>query len=104
MVLANTRWRGDVPGADEGSTPWLEFVEGRVSGYTGCNMLNGAWRMENGEVRIGQVATTKRGCVGPAGDVERRVLASFAGHLRKEGDRLVATGPGGERFEFIEVR
>ena len=104
MVLANTRWRGDVPGVDEGSTPWLEFVEGRVSGYTGCNMLNGAWRVENGEVRIGQVATTKRGCVGPAGDVERRVLGSFAGHLRKEGNRLIATGPGGERFEFVEVR
>jgi heat shock protein HslJ len=103
-VLAHTRWRGDVPGADEGSTPWLEFVDGRFSGYTGCNMLSGAWHVENGEVRVGQVATTKRACAGPGGEVEHRVLASFAGRLRKEGDRLIAIGPGGERFEFVEVR
>ena len=106
MVLANTRWRGDVPGADEGATPWLEFVDGRVSGYTGCNMLSGTWRMENGEVRMGPLATTKRACVGPGGDVERRFLSTFSdqARIRREGGKLVAVAPGGERFEFVEVR
>jgi heat shock protein HslJ len=104
VALANTRWRGDVPGASEGNTPWLEFVDGRFSGYTGCNMVSGTWRMENGELRVGGVATTKRACIGPGGEIERRVLTTLAGQLRMEGGRLVATAPGGEHFEFVEVR
>lgn len=104
VVLANTRWRGDVPGVDEGATPWLEFVDGRFSGYTGCNMVSGTWQVENGQVRIGQVATTKRACAGPGGEVERRLLSAFSGRLHKEGNRLIAAGSGGERFDFVEVR
>ena len=103
--LIGTRWKGVVD-ADEGSTPWLEFAEGRVQGYTGCNMLSGPWHMEGGELRMGPFATTKRACAGPGGEVERRLLSSAndRSHITRQGDRLVATGPGGERFEFSEVR
>ena len=104
VVLANTRWRGMVPGVDEGSTPWLEFVDGRVAGYTGCNMLSGPWRVENGEIKVGPLATTKRACAGPGNEVEHRVLTGFGGRVTREGSRLVAVGPGGERIEFIEVK
>ena len=104
VVLANTRWRGMVPGIDEGSTPWLEFVDGRVAGYTGCNMLSGPWRVENGEIKVGPLATTKRACAGPGSEVEHRVLAGFGGRVTREGGRLVAVGPGGERIEFTEVK
>ena len=105
-TLAGTRWKGVVEGADEGTTPWLEFVDGRVAGYTGCNMLSGPWRMDNGEVRMGPLVTTKRACVGPGGEVERRLLAAVndRAHITREGERLVASGPDGERFEFSEVR
>ena len=105
--LAGTRWRGVVEGnVDEASTPWLEFVEGRVAGYTGCNMLSGAWRVENGEVRLGPLVTTKRACAGAGSDVEKRVLASLGerSHVSRQGPRLVLTAPAGERFEFSEVR
>ena len=104
VVLANTRWRGNVPGVDEGSTPWLEFVDGRVAGYTGCNMLSGPWRVESNEIRVGPLATTKRACAGAGGEVEHRVLAGFGGRVTREGDKLIAVGPGGERIEFIEVK
>jgi len=104
VILTNTRWRGVVPGIDEGSTPWLEFVDGRVAGYTGCNMMSGPWRVENGEVRVGPLATTKRACAGPGSEVEHRVLASFAGRITREGARLIAVGAGGERIEFTEVK
>jgi heat shock protein HslJ len=104
VVLTNTRWRGNVPGVDEGSTPWLEFVDGRVAGYTGCNMMSGPWRVENSEIRVGPLATTKRACAGAGSDVEHRVLAGFGGRVTREGDRLIAVGPGGERIEFIEVK
>ncbi len=105
--LAGTRWKGVVEsGVDEAATPWLEFVEGRVAGYTGCNMLSGTWRMEGGEIRMGPMATTKRGCQGAGGEVEKRVLSAMNERARitREGGRLVAAVPGGERFEFSEVK
>lgn len=105
--LSGTRWRGVVEGeVDEASVPWLEFVEGRVAGYTGCNMMSGPWRMDNGEIHLGPLVTTKRACAGPGSEIERRFLASFGERSRvsREGARLVAVAPGGERFEFSEVR
>ena len=105
--LAGTRWRGVVESeVDEASTPWLEFVEGRVAGYTGCNMLSGTWRTEGGEVHVGPLVTTKRACAGPGSEVEKRVLAALNERSRvaRQGARLVATAPGGERFEFSEIK
>jgi heat shock protein HslJ len=106
-TLAGTRWRGVVDGGvDEAATPWLEFVDGRVAGYTGCNMLSGPWRFENGQFLVGPLVTTKRACAGAGSEVERRVLSALGerGRVTREGQRLVASGPGGERFEFAEVR
>ena len=100
--LAGTRWVGVVAGEPDPRTlPRLEFLGGgRVTGYTGCNMLNGAWRLEGAEVRLGPLVTTKRACVGPEGDAEQRFLAASGGRVTREGDRLVFVGPRGERFEF----
>jgi len=105
--LAGTRWLGVIDASvDSRSTPWLEFLaEGRMTGFTGCNLLNGGWKSEGGQVRIGPLAMTKRACLGPAGDVERRVLASLNDQARvnREGAKLVMVGPSGERFEFTEA-
>lgn len=105
--IAGTRWVGVVgEGADHRTLPRLEFVrEGRLSGYTGCNMLSGAWTMQGDEVRVGPLVTTKRYCLGPEGEVEKRFLAALAdgGRGRREGGRLVFTGPKGERFEFEQA-
>jgi len=105
--LVGTRWRGVVgSGVDEAATPWLEFVDGRVAGYTGCNMLSGTWRMEGNEVRLGPLVTTKRACAGAGGEVERHVLSTMSERSKviREGGRLVATTPEGARIEFSEVR
>lgn len=106
--LAGTRWVGQAGAdADGRATPRLEFISGgRVTGYTGCNMLSGTWRMEGGEVRFGAVATTKRMCLGPEGEVEKRLLAALGddARVRREGSRLVLSVPGGARFEFSEVK
>jgi heat shock protein HslJ len=104
---AGTRWVGAMPAeSDPRTIPRLEFVgEGRLSGYTGCNMLSGAWTMDGAEVRIGALAMTKRLCLGPERETERRLLAALrdGSRGRREGGRLVFTGPGGERFEFAEA-
>jgi heat shock protein HslJ len=102
--LVGTRWIGIVDdGIDPQARPRLEFVgAGRVSGYTGCNVFSGAWKMQGEEVRMAGLAMTKRMCVGAAGETEKRFLAAIASgaHGRREGGRLVFTGPKGERFEF----
>jgi|GEM_PF-1965077 len=102
--FVGTRWIGIVAeGADPHSRPRLEFVsQGRLSGYTGCNVFSGVWKMESAQVRVEGLAMTKRMCVGAAGEIEKRFLAAMAtgARGRREGDRLVFTGPQGERFEF----
>ena len=105
--LAGTRWVGVVDAAtDRRAVPRLEFVrEGRVSGFTGCNMLSGTWRTEGAEVRFGPVATTKRLCAGAEGETEKRLLAVLGekGRATLEGGRLVLSSADGGRFEFREA-
>ena len=105
-ALAGTRWTGIVEGKPDPRTlPRLEFTDSRIAGYTGCNMLSGAWRQENGEVRVGPLATTKRYCVGPESEVEKRFLQAVNPESRvtREGARLIFTTPSGARFEFEEA-
>jgi heat shock protein HslJ len=68
-------------------------------------MLNGTWRSDGGQVRIGPLVMTKRGCIGPAGDIEQRVMRVLneQGTVSRQGDKLIVTGPNGERFEFVAV-
>jgi heat shock protein HslJ len=103
--LAGSRWVGVADSiADSRSLPRLEFGDGgRVMGYTGCNTLSGTWSEQGGEVRLGAIAATKRMCLGPGAEVEKRVLAVLgdASRVTREGSRLVITAPGGERFEFV---
>jgi heat shock protein HslJ len=103
--LAGTRWVGLVNIAlDERNTPWLEFGDGRLTGFTGCNSLTGGWTSDGGQVRFAPLVATKRACAGPEGDIERRFLAAVSEQSRvsREGRKLVLTGPAGERFEFVE--
>lgn len=101
--LAGTRWVGVVePGTNEGNIPRLELVaEGRLAGYSGCNLINGAWQLQGGEARVGPLVATKRACAGPEAGIEKRFMAALGeGRLVREGGKLVAIGRNGERFEF----
>lgn len=102
--LAGTKWVA-APGdtSDSRQVARLEFVrEGRISGYTGCNMLSSSWVVEGGAIRLGPVITTKRACVGPEMEVERRLLAAMGEKTRvvREDGKLVFVSDGA-RFEFV---
>jgi len=102
--IVGTRWVGVVgERIDPHLLPRLDFVrEGRLSGYTGCNLFSGAWKMQGDEVRVSGLAMTKRLCLGEEGEVEKRFLTALGPGAsgRRAGERLVFTGPKGERFEF----
>ena len=102
--LAGSRWVGVVEGTTDGRTlPRMEFAEGgRMIGYTGCNTMSGTWRREGVAIRLGAIAATKRMCLGPGADVEKRLLEALGdgSRLTRDGSRLILTGPSGARFEF----
>ena len=105
--LAGTRWIGVVePGTPDGNVPQLELVaEGRLAGYTGCNLMSGSWTMQGNEAHVGRLIATKRACAGPESGIEQRLVAAMQdGRLVREGSKLVAIGKNGERFEFNEAR
>ena len=105
-AITGTRWKGVVEASvPEAAVPWLEFAEGRVAGFTGCNMLSGAWHSEGAAIRVGPLVTTKRACPGAGSEIERKVLEAVneRAALTREGAKLVATSPAG-RFEFEEIR
>jgi heat shock protein HslJ len=102
-ALTGTRWIGVIDaGLDPGLAPRLEFIAGHLQGFTGCNLMSGSWRVEGNEVRFGAIAATKRACMGPGGEIEKRVLAAMGdrSRVRRDGERLVIEAPGGARFEF----
>ena len=104
-ALAGTRWVGVVEGSVEGNArPRLEFaIGGELHGYTGCNMLSGHWsEAAGGEVRFVALMVTKRMCLGPGAEIEKRFLAAVSPQSRvaREPARLVVTSPQGARFEF----
>jgi heat shock protein HslJ len=107
VTFTGTRWLGVVEEpADPRSTPRIEFTaQDRMSGYTGCNIFSGDWSMEGATVRIGKMAMSKRLCLGPAREIEKRFVAAMREGSRgtRTGDKLVFVAPDGERFEFREA-
>ncbi|QJR15831.1 META domain-containing protein [Usitatibacter palustris] len=111
--LANTRWVAVGMNAQKwlptgndreqlGNAPRLEFGgDGRVTGYTGCNNLNGTYKLSGDRLEM-VVATTKRACAGPGGEFEG-VLAGIlidSPRVSLNGRNIVITGAKGAKVEF----
>ena len=106
--LAGTHWnlasadRGVLAQHASGSGVTLAFEAGRVSGYGGCNSYSGEYTLAGGELRIGPLTRTKRGCMGAAGEVEAAWHAALAGPLRlaQQSERLTLTAADGLVLRF----
>lgn len=87
------------------AVPFLQFGDGHVSGFTGCNILNGRYRQDAvgaGAIVFTQVATSKRGCEPRAMSIETRildVLGSSTG-VQVLGDTMRIDGSAG-KLDFI---
>lgn len=53
------------------------FVEGRVSGTTGCNRYSGTYRLEGTGLSVGSLAMTRMACIPPRDVVERAMTAAL---------------------------
>jgi heat shock protein HslJ len=77
-------------------------ADGKVSGTTGCNLLNGDARVNGDKLTFGALMTTKRLCTEPAGPVEGHVLGVLDGEVtwRIEADKLILTHPSGRGLQL----
>ena len=76
--------------ADASKRPWLRFVadSNRVQGFGGCNTLSGFFTRENGELRFGDIASTKRACADASLTQQEQAFANALGEI--------------DRFEIVD--
>ena len=95
--LTNTYWKlVAIDGqpyrhASDNREPHLRFLPGesRLTGFTGCNTLNGLYRAEADQLDLAELVTTRRAC--PEGmEVEARLLEALGAIDRFEilGDTM----------------
>jgi copper homeostasis protein (lipoprotein) len=95
--LEDSRWvvvqLGDDPVVVRAGRPEpyivLQSATNEIAGHTGCNRLNGGYRIDGNALRLSEIATTRMAC--PEGDVEHRFLNALEAVARWQlrDDRLV---------------
>lgn len=78
-VLTELNGRAVSAGGAGRERPRLEIMltEGRVTGTTGCNRLNGRVRADTRQIQFGPLATTKMACPDDAGATEGSFLTTL---------------------------
>src|SRR6185295_13068324 len=66
----------DVEGWEQ-VAPSAQFMNGSVTGSTGCNRFTAPYTLDGGTLEIGEVASTRMACAPPADTVEREYVAAL---------------------------
>lgn len=61
-----------------GTDAAIEFVNGEITGTTGCNRFFGSYTVDGDRITFGPLGSTKMACPGPQMDQEMRLLEAFA--------------------------
>jgi heat shock protein HslJ len=79
----------------------LRLDQGRVTGFTGCNVMIGTYSTQGLAVTF-KLAGTLKACIEPAATIERAFLEALHGRLSHAvtADRLTLTGASGTVLEF----
>lgn len=82
----------------------LQAATKEIAGHTGCNRLNGGYRIDGDALRISEVTTTRMAC--PDGDLEHRFLNALesVARWRLQGDRLVLLDAENAALMQLEAR
>ena len=116
-TLENTRWKllevGGKPAVVHPHAPeasiTLMVAEHRVQGSSGCNNLMGGYELDGDRLKFGQVAMTRKACIGPLGDQEMAFTQAINQTARWEiqGETLQLLDDKGAtlaRFEALYLR
>lgn len=110
--LIDTKWSlntvvgagGTASSVPAGVSATITFTaDGRVTGNTGCNSFGGTATVTGTQITFGDLASTRRACVGAGGAVEADVLRVLAGTAtyRIEGDRLILEATDGSGLQYV---
>ena len=109
VPLEGTAWKldqitGPNPATTAGLTrpATLRLESGRLSGFAGCNNFSGSYRVENGRLVVGPVASTQMACPEPGASVERAFHQALTGTLQYaiDGNALALTSATGATLRF----
>jgi len=78
LPFVGTKWVLVTERKLTGELPYLEFGDGAVTGYSGCNRIAGRYVQDTvgaGAIVFSSLATTKKMCDGVAMAIEDRMLA-----------------------------
>jgi len=79
---------GLIDGAAADKRPTIEFKDGNVSGFAGCNTYNGTVTIDGNKLTFGPLASTKKAC----GPVETKIESTFLAQLEKVASYSFAAG------------
>lgn len=100
-AVAGTWIASEINGAatDEKVVSWLKLSDaGRAQGQGGCNSFSGTYKLENGTLTFGPLASTRRACPETQMSQEQRFFAALGAvkAARLESGDLVLTDLAGE--------
>ena len=81
----------------------ISFIDGRISGNSGCNSFGGSFRFAHGTLTAGPLISTKMACIGPVMIEEQAILQLLGQPLsaRAARDGKLVLSAGGARTMIL---
>jgi len=101
LPFTGTKWTLVTERKLEGEQPYLEFGDGAVTGFSGCNRIMGRYVQDTigaGAIVFSTIATSKRLCEDPRMAVEERVINVLRSstNVKVTGNTLRIDGSAGK--------
>ena len=101
LPFTGTKWTLVTERKLEGEQPYLEFGDGAVTGFAGCNRIMGRYVQDTigaGAIVFSSIATSKRLCEDPRMAVEERVINVLRSstNVKVTGNALRIDGSAGK--------
>jgi len=89
---------------DEAAQVTLRIEDGRLFGNSGCNQYSAGFTIDDaGMLTLEPVVSTKRGCMGAVGDVEKAYYEALdsAAWFQRDGEALLLRLQDGDSLRFV---
>jgi heat shock protein HslJ len=105
LPFTGTKWTLITERKLPGEQPYLEFGDGAVTGFSGCNRVMGRYVQDvvgAGAIVFSSIATSKRMCEDPVMAVEERLIAVLRSstNVKVTGNTLRIDGSAG-KLDFV---